>query len=91
MGLIALTMSGTQLIAQTNEPTVEVIALMPDDQKPIGFSSQEELEKMVPIQIAECKTRIEKFQNEPEKVKYYREMIWRLENATITTISGASN
>lgn len=92
LGVLALSLSASYINAQTEEPIVEITtSIVPEDQKPIGFESTTEQEKMVPMQIAECKSRILKFKDDAKKVKYYREMIWRLENSYVNELSGSSN
>jgi len=55
----------------------------PADAIPKFFKSQEELDKMVPQKVDELKQLILDNQSNIDKVFYYREEIWRYENAIV--------
>jgi hypothetical protein len=61
---------------------VEITSLKPTDASPATFSSQEELDKTVPMKIAKIKEMIKAEKND-ERIKILREDLWRFENAVV--------
>ncbi len=76
----------------TVDSELEILTLLiPEDKQPAGFSSERDKEVLVPVKIRECKQLILDNIDNARKVRYYREMIWRLENAVIIEISSIPN
>lgn len=62
--------------------STEVTSLKPIDASPATFSSQEELDKIVPVKIAKIKEMIKAEKNN-ERIQLLREDLWRFENAVV--------
>lgn len=60
-------------------------SIKPIDGKAAIFESNEDFIRIQNEKILELKGMIVKLQNEPSKVQFYREELWRYENAVINT------
>jgi transcription antitermination factor NusA-like protein len=64
--------------------TVEMVtSLPPEDGTPMVYGSQGEMNRKVKEKIQECKQLVVKHQDDPTKASFYREELWRYENAII--------
>ena len=70
---------------QTTETQQEVIltSIKPADGQPAVFANQLELEQKQSFKIQNIKDQILENRDNPEKVQYLREELWRMENAIV--------
>jgi hypothetical protein len=65
------------------ESTKVSISIIPKDEKPAEFSSEKEMLKTVPLEIKKCKKNLSENSHNSERANYYREQLWRFENAIV--------
>lgn len=92
LGLILLSAGA---IAQTNtSPTVAEVeqtdadlfkSIRPADGQPVVFANQAELDEKVEFKIQKMKQQLVENRNNPEKVIYLKQELWRFENAVVKT------
>jgi hypothetical protein len=83
---IAVCSISTSVSAQSSNTPIRietVTSLPPKDGIPLKFESAEALNNYVPARIAELKKLIVEVQHDATKASYYREELWRAENAIV--------
>lgn len=95
MFTLGVVLMSTGAFAQTNSnPTVTEMeqsnsdlfkSIKPKDGQPVVFANQVELEEKVDYKIDQMKQQLVENRNNPEKVIYLKQELWRFENAIVKT------
>ena len=89
-GFVLFGAVSNSLLAQSDDYNSEQIySHKPIDENPYSFQSNEELERTVPGKIEELKKLIIENKDFPDRVKAFKETIWRYEHAIVAAASGA--
>lgn len=89
--MFGILLLGSNVFGQelTNNTNIQVqkedilTSIPPTDMSPVVFTTQEELELKLNDKILNVKALIIENKDNPERLRYYREELWRFENAIV--------